>query len=266
MGATLSAHVEHTLDDSELFQRAVKATFSQYAKRRPPPLPAAAPGPAAFANTTPSSAERNAADAGLGSLQQPALPLQRGGRLASSGVAASEASVSAVTAADADSSWPAVEAAVGDDPASLPAVEYAQLLEAARSLLKMLGEAMDERLSRVCLRAPTKRDVEYVLFSDPELRLEEVAKGKALDFKDFERFQRGMVKRVAVDRGRRLLLFVAGGVFAVHMVKRTIRKVPLVGPPVVALVSLVLPTSMLGPAVGVAGALYIDNLPANKPH
>lgn len=134
-----------------------------------------------------------------------------------------------------------------------PGIEVSQVLDVSRVVVKKLMDEMDSRAGKLCLREPTERDFEYVLFMNADL-----AEQDSLDLRDFQTFMRAMVTRVAVDRGRRILLFVAGGIFAIQMVKGTLRKVPLVGPPVVALVNVVLPTSVVGPAAGVAGALFLE--------
>ncbi|CAI7917010.1 unnamed protein product [Closterium sp. NIES-54] len=116
-----------------------------------------------------------------------------------------------------------------------------------------ISAELDPRAGRVCLRVPTPRDLDFALSRHPAL-----AQLPMLSFAEFERVTRCVLKRVAADRGRRLLLFVTGGVIGVQMAKGTIRKVPLVGGLVAALVSIVFPTSVVGPALGVAGALYVE--------
>ncbi|CAI5986668.1 unnamed protein product [Closterium sp. NIES-64] len=175
MGAHVSRHVDERLDDLEVYQRAVAATFSERSK---PP---------------------------------------------SDGVDAA------------------------------PGIQQAQLLDACKAVLQRVSAELDPRAGRVCLRVPTPRDLDFALSRHPAL-----AQLPMLSFAEFERVTRCVLKRVAADRGRRLLLFVTGGVIAVQMAKGTIRKVPLVGGLVAALVSIVFPTSVVGPALGVAGALYVE--------
>ncbi|CAI5518731.1 unnamed protein product [Closterium sp. Naga37s-1] len=139
MGAHVSRHVDERLDDLEVYQRAVAATFSERSK---PP---------------------------------------------SDGVDAA------------------------------PGIQQAQLLDACKAVLQRISAELDPRAGRVCLRVPTPRDLDFALSRHPAL-----AQLPMLSFAEFERVTRCVLKRVAADRGRRLLLFVTGGVIAVQMAKGTI--------------------------------------------
>jgi len=78
-----------------------------------------------------------------------------------------------------------------------------------------------------------------------------------LTAQQFELFAREVLKRVALDRGKRLGLFMIGGIFAVHMAKSAVKNIPILGGPIGAFANVLIPTTLLGPAVGVAGALYL---------
>lgn len=174
----MSRHVDHRLDEADVYQRAVAATFSERSKRLP------------------------------GSEQQ----------------------------ADA-----------------APGIEQSHLLEACRAVIQRLSSDVDPRAGRLLLRPPCKSDVDGALAHHPAL-----ASAPLLSLPQFESLARAVLKRVAADRGRRLLCFVTAGVLVVQIVKDTIRKVPLLGVPVAALVGIVLPTSVVGPTLGVATALYVE--------
>lgn len=219
MGAEFSKQVDHLLDEAETYQRAVQSTFSEYAK--------VSPAKVKPTKTTPTHKTMGRVD-GLGTA--PGTP---------GGIAGG------VDNADT--------ALTGACTASVAGVEQKSLLDAARTVVKKVAATMEPRTSRLCLRPPAKRDCEYVLFLHPA-----IAALPSLPLPAFETFIRGVIKRVAVDRGRRLMLFVAGGVLAVQALKHYVRKLPLVGPPVATVVSAVFPTSVLGPVAGVAGALFVE--------
>ncbi|KAG6544234.1 hypothetical protein Mapa_014337 [Marchantia paleacea] len=48
-----------------------------------------------------------------------------------------------------------------------------------------------------------------------------------------------------------------GGVIVVHMAKSIVKRIPFIGPPVSAFVNALVPTNLVGLAVGVAGAMYL---------
>ncbi|CAI5506054.1 unnamed protein product [Closterium sp. Naga37s-1] len=227
MGAEFSKHVDRLLNEAEAYQLAVQSTFSEYAKL-PPESVVAGGGGGGGGGESAVTGTRAATKEGFAA-KRPATAEDDVGS-----VSPSPASRSAVAAGS-------------------PGVEQRYLLEAAQVVIKKVSAKMDHRASRLCLRPPTKRDCEYVLFLFPSL-----AASAFLSLPQFETFVRAVVKRVAVDKGRRLLLFVAGGVMMVHTIKGTIRKLPLVGAPVAMVVGAVFPTSVVGPAVGVAGALMVE--------
>ncbi|GJP45949.1 hypothetical protein CLOM_g5286 [Closterium sp. NIES-68] len=232
MGAEFSKHVDRLLNEAETYQLAVQSTFSEYAKL-PPGCVAVIGG-----------------GGGGGGGGEPAVAVTRA---ATKEGPASAAKRTAPAAEDDVGSVTPSPASPAQSAAGSPGVEQRYLLEAAQAVIKKVSAKMDSRASRLCLRPPTKRDCEYVLFLFPSL-----AACSSLSLPQFETFVRAVVKRVAVDKGRRLLLFVAGGVMVVHTIKGTIRKLPLVGAPVAMVVSAVFPTSVVGPAVGVAGALMVE--------
>lgn len=103
------------------------------------------------------------------------------------------------------------------------------------------------------LRPLTQDDVDSAVHSDSSLSLDV----ELIGAQQFERFAREVIKRVALDRGKRLGLFMIGGILVVHMTKNAVKRIPLLGAPIGAFVNVLVPTTLLGPAVGVAGALYL---------
>jgi hypothetical protein len=87
----------------------------------------------------------------------------------------------------------------------------------------------------------------------------------SLDFDGYEALARAVFRRVAVDRGRRLLLGVASGVACVAVLKATLRRTPLVVPLFHSIVVPLLPCGA-GPALGIAACAYWpDHTPLWKP-
>ncbi len=102
-------------------------------------------------------------------------------------------------------------------------------------------------------RPPKAADLEAELAGRPDA---------SLDFDGYEALARAVFRRVALDRGRRLLLGVASGVACIAVLKATLRRTPLVGPLFHSIVVPLLPCGA-GPALGVAACAYWpeDNAP-----
>ena len=77
-----------------------------------------------------------------------------------------------------------------------------------------------------------------------------------LDFDRFDALARAVFRRIVVDRGRRLVVGVAGGCVCLAFLKATLRRTPLVGPLFNTLVLPLLPAGA-GPVLGVAAVAYI---------
>lgn len=76
--------------------------------------------------------------------------------------------------------------------------------------------------------------------------------GSALDFDAYDELARAVFRRIALDRGRRLLTGVLAGTACVALFKATLRRTPLVGSLIHALLVPLLPTTLVsGPALGV---------------
>lgn len=119
-------------------------------------------------------------------------------------------------------------------------------------LPQRLCDDLDAKCGKLVLRPITQEDIQGSMRSNPSLTLQPL-----LTAQQFESFARETLKRVALDRGKRLGLFMIGGIFAVHMAKGAVKKIPILGGPLGAFANVLLPTTLLGPAVGVAGALYL---------
>ncbi|KAL3693876.1 hypothetical protein R1sor_007527 [Riccia sorocarpa] len=139
-------------------------------------------------------------------------------------------------------------------PTPESAIPPALLLSALQYFLQVIVEGLDAKAGKVCLRPVTQEDVDTVMRHDETLAEKE---GQLIDFATFDLCARSLLKRVALDRGKRLGLFMLGGIIAVHMAKSTVRKIPFIGPPISALVNALVPTTIVGPVVGVAGAMYL---------
>lgn len=127
-----------------------------------------------------------------------------------------------------------------------------QLLPALQFFVQRLCDDLDAKCGKLVLRPITQEDIQGSMRSNPSLTLQPL-----LTAQQFESFARETLKRVALDRGKRLGLFMIGGIFAVHMAKGAVKKIPILGGPLGAFANVLLPTTLLGPAVGVAGALYL---------
>lgn len=111
---------------------------------------------------------------------------------------------------------------------------------------------MDPKAGKLCLRPVTQEDIDAALKLEESSVLE-----RPINVGQFDRIARNILKRVALDRGKRLGLFMLGGILVVHMSKGVVKKIPLIGPSIGAVVNLLVPTIVAGPAVGVAGAMYL---------
>ncbi|KAJ7546857.1 hypothetical protein O6H91_08G057500 [Diphasiastrum complanatum] len=133
-----------------------------------------------------------------------------------------------------------------------PAIPQTLLLPALQYFLQKIVDELDSKAGKLCLRPISEEDLERVAQSDPSLDMQQ-----PIDYEQFDKFARKMLKYVALDRGKRLGLFMLGGIVVVHMAKSTLGKIPFIGPPIGAVMSFLLPTAIAGPAVGVAGAMYM---------
>ncbi|KAG0553977.1 hypothetical protein KC19_12G053200 [Ceratodon purpureus] len=148
----------------------------------------------------------------------------------------------------------AVRAAFEQFQLPRPAVELplSQLLPALQFFIQRLCDSLDPKCGKLVLRPITHEDIRGSIRSNPSLSLQPL-----LTLQQFEGFARETLKRVALDRSKRLGLFLIGGIFAVHMAKNAVKNIPILGGPIGAFVNVLVPTSLLGPAVGIAGALYL---------
>ncbi|CAM6102598.1 unnamed protein product [Calypogeia fissa] len=133
-------------------------------------------------------------------------------------------------------------------PDSTMAPEH--LLAALQYFLQIIVENLDERAGKVFLRPVTQEDIDAISLHDETLAGQQ---GQLINFSIFDMYARHLLKRVALDRGKRLGLFMLGGLVVVHMTKSLVRKIPIVG----AFVNALVPTIIAGPAVGIAGAVYL---------
>ncbi|EFJ21631.1 hypothetical protein SELMODRAFT_415324 [Selaginella moellendorffii] len=127
------------------------------------------------------------------------------------------------------------------------------LLSALRLFLQTLAEELDPKPGKLLFRPVEQEDLEAILEYDTSPEIVDVP----IDIDRFEQLARRLIKRVALDRGKRLGLFMLGGVMLVHMAKSVVKKVPFIGGPLGCFVDVLLPTTFIGPAVGVAGAIYL---------
>ncbi|CAI5463853.1 unnamed protein product [Closterium sp. Yama58-4] len=141
MGAEFSKHVDRLLNEAEVYQLAVQSTFSEYAKLPPESVVGGGGGGGGESAVT---GTRAATKEGFAA-KRPAT---------------AEDDVGSVSPSPA--SRPSVAA-------GSPGVEQRYLLEAAQVVIKKVSAKMDPWASRLCLRPPTKRDCEYVLFLFPSL-------------------------------------------------------------------------------------------------
>lgn len=85
-----------------------------------------------------------------------------------------------------------------------------------------------------------------------------------LDFDRYDVLARAVFRRIAVDRGRRMLVGVASGCVCVAVLKATLRRTPLVGPLFHNIVVPLLPYGA-GPVLGLAACAYLPDDPAVVP-
>ncbi len=78
----------------------------------------------------------------------------------------------------------------------------------------------------------------------------------ALDFDRYDALARAVFRRLAVDRGRRVMVGVVSGVVCIAVLKATLRRTPLIGPLFQALVVPLLPCGA-GPALGLVACAYL---------
>eukprot|EP00249_Psilotum_nudum_P004956 c18457_g1_i1 orf=382-942(+) len=124
------------------------------------------------------------------------------------------------------------------------------LLLALQFFLKRISEDLDPRVGRLCLRPITQEDLDSIAQHDPSLDLDQ-----PIDADKFGRVAQKVLKHLALDRGKRLGLFIIGGIVVVHVLKGIIKRLPVIGPPVGTLMTYLAPSSIAGPAVGIAGAI-----------
>ncbi|GBG91772.1 hypothetical protein CBR_g53662 [Chara braunii] len=132
-------------------------------------------------------------------------------------------------------------------------LEDYQLLGALQLVFQKLGQELDPKCERMCLRPPTQEDVDAIVRRDNSF-----ATKRSLTEEQFAHFVREVLKRIAIERGKRVGLFVVGGIAVVQVAKGVLKRVPIFGPPVGLFVSILCPTSIVGPALGVAGAVYFS--------
>lgn len=132
------------------------------------------------------------------------------------------------------------------------AIPTPSLLPALQFFIQRITDELDPRAGKLILRPVTREDLDALAQKDPMIDIE-----TPVNVEKFDEIARKMLKRVAVDRGKRLGLFVLGGIVVVHIVKGVSKRIPFVGPAIGAVVNILVPTSIAGPAVGIAGALYM---------
>jgi len=121
-------------------------------------------------------------------------------------------------------------------------------LTALRCTYDLLAAVLPPAGRRLITRPPEQEDVDAEQTGEA---------GEPLDFDTYEELARAVFRRIAVDRGRRLLTGVLLGTALVAGLKATLRRTPLVGSLAHALVVPLLPTTFVaGPALGFALCAY----------
>lgn len=121
-------------------------------------------------------------------------------------------------------------------------------LAALRCTYDLLAAVLPAAGRRIITRPPEQEDVDAELVGGA---------GEPLDFDTYEELARSVFRRIAVDRGRRLLTGMLVGTALVAALKLTLRRTPLVGSLVHALLVPALPTTLVaGPAVGLLLCAY----------
>lgn len=115
--------------------------------------------------------------------------------------------------------------------------------------MQKLSEGVDSKLRRLSLRDFTYCDIEALVKNkstfDPY---------KPIGFKDFEWAARQAFKNMALEKSKRVGLYILGGVVVVHFLHGVARKVPYIGKHLGFLVRILSPTPIMGPLLGFAGA------------
>nr|ADE76109.1 unknown [Picea sitchensis] len=127
----------------------------------------------------------------------------------------------------------------------------AHLLLALQFLVQKITDELDAKVGKLCLRPITQDDIDAVLQSDRTINIE-----RPINIKCFDEIARKVLKRVALERGKRLGFFIVGGILVVHLLKGTVRKIPFIGPTVGTVVNMFMPTTVFGAAAGIAGAMH----------
>ncbi|KAI5075622.1 hypothetical protein GOP47_0009698 [Adiantum capillus-veneris] len=135
------------------------------------------------------------------------------------------------------------------DPRSVT-IPPTSLLPALQLFFQRGMEEMNHTAGKIFYRPVTKDDLDALAEEDPSLGIDQPT-----DIEDFGAIAKKVGRRILVERGKRLGLFVIGGIVVVHAVKGIAKRLPIVGPAADIFLSLV-PTILVGPAAGVAGALY----------
>jgi hypothetical protein len=117
--------------------------------------------------------------------------------------------------------------------------------------LQKITDELDAKVGKLCLRPITQDDIDAVLQSDRTINIE-----RPINIKCFDEIARKVLKRVALERGKRLGFFIVGGILVVHLLKGTVRKIPFIGPTVGTVVNMFMPTTVFGAAAGIAGAMH----------
>lgn len=125
----------------------------------------------------------------------------------------------------------------------------ASLLPALNSLQQKLTEGMDPKLWRLSLRKFTYCDMQALVEQNSSFN-----PYTSIEFKDFEWAARQAFKNIALEKSRRVGLYVLGGMVAVHLAHGMVRKVPYIGKHMGFLVRVLSPTPIMGPLLGLAGA------------
>ncbi|CAI5505928.1 unnamed protein product [Closterium sp. Naga37s-1] len=201
MGAHVSRHVDERLDDLEVYQRAVAATFSERSKP-----------PSDGVDAAPGIQQAQLLDACKAVLQVCCnTTFRRHSHPPSLPPALPCVSHFAPLAVPMVSSPPPIFCSFSRNPFPHFSSSSSRHLPSSPPLspCQRISAELDPRAGRVCLRVPTPRDLDFALSRHPAL-----AQLPILSFAEFERVTRCVLKRVAADRGRRLLLFVTGGVIA----------------------------------------------------
>jgi len=122
-------------------------------------------------------------------------------------------------------------------------------LKALVGVYELLAAVLPPAGRRIVTRPPEQQDL------DAELSQEATA---PLDYDSYEELARAVFRRIAVDRGRRVTTGLLVGTACVLALKSTLRRTPLVGSLLHALLMPLLPATVVsGPALGLLLCAYL---------